>query len=269
MFRRNGEQAPRLPPTHPVALDILNEVLSSSPATVPTHPSALTKAEKLRLLGCPPHYICYAPFTDPANGGHSMHSQTVRSLVIPLLATFLAATVPGAPPLKLNVTVVEGEGAINNIKRRTSRETIVQVEDENHKPVAGAAVAFLLPADGPGGAFTGGTKSASVVTDNAGRAAMPHLQVNSNPGSYSIGVYASQAGLASSATISQSSIVGAAAAVSTAGIIGIVAGVAAAGGVALAVVSKGKSNNSSPSQPAATPTGSVAGGSGTVFGPPH
>lgn len=200
-----------------------------------------------------------------------MPPQTIR-LVIPLLATFLAATaqeLAGAPPLKLNVVVVEGEGAINNIKRRTSRETIVQVEDQNHKPVAGAAVAFLLPADGPGGTFTGGAKSVSIVTGNDGRATMPHLQVNSNPGSYSIGVYASHAGLASSATISQSSIVGAGAAVSTAGIIGIVAGVAAAAGAALAVVSKGKSNAASPSQPAVTPAGSVSTGSGTVFGPPH
>jgi hypothetical protein len=170
---------------------------------------------------------------------------------------------------KLSVIVVEGEGATNNIKRRTSRETIVRVEDENHKPVAGAAVAFLLPADGPGGTFLTGAKSASIVTDGAGRAAMPHLQVNSNPGSYTIGVYASQGGAAASATISQSSAVGAAAAVSTAGIIGIVVGVAAAGGVAVAVVSKGKSTASNSPQPPGSPSGSVAGGSGTVFGPPH
>jgi hypothetical protein len=201
-----------------------------------------------------------------------MLSQTVQSIVIPLLATLLAATaqeLPGAPPLKLNVVVVEGEGAINNIKRRTSRETIVRVEDENHKPVAGATVAFLLPADGPGGTFTGGAKSASIVSDNAGRAAMPNLQVNSNPGSYSIGVYASHTGLASSATISQSSIAGAGAAVSTVGIIGIVAGVAAAGAVALAVVSKGKGNNPGSSQPVTMATGTVTSGSGTVFGPPR
>ena len=30
---------------------------------------------------------------------------------------------------------VEGDGAINNIRQRTAREPIVQVEDENHKPV--------------------------------------------------------------------------------------------------------------------------------------
>jgi len=201
-----------------------------------------------------------------------MDSRTVRSLVVPLLAALLAATAQesrGAPPLKLNVVVVEGGGAINNIKLRTSRETVVQVQDENHRPVAGAAVAFLLPADGPGGTFAGGSKSASIVTDSAGRAVMPHIQVNSNPGAYSIGVYASNAGVAASATIAQSSIAGAAAAVSTAGIIGIVAGVAAATGVALAVVSKGKSTNSTPAPPATTPTGSVSTGSGTVFGPPR
>lgn len=200
-----------------------------------------------------------------------MQSLTVRSVLIPLFAALLATgqELPRAVPTKLSVVVVEGEGAINNIKRRTSRETIVQVEDQNHKPVAGAAVAFLLPADGPGGAFAGGAKSASIVTDNAGRATMPHLQVNSNPGSYHIGVYASQGGLAASATVVQSSIVGAGAAVSTAGIIGIIAGVAAAGGVAVAVVSKGKGGSSSPTQPSTTPSGSVGTGGGTVFGPPH
>ena len=40
-----------------------------------------------------------------------------------------------------NIVVVEGEGAINNISQRTAWETIVQVEDQNHKlaAVAGAA----------------------------------------------------------------------------------------------------------------------------------
>ncbi|HTS31372.1 MAG TPA: hypothetical protein VMH81_36115 [Bryobacteraceae bacterium] len=202
-----------------------------------------------------------------------MQSPVVRSLLIPLLVAFVTANgqeppAPAPAPARLSVVVLEGEGAINNIKRRTSRETIVKVEDENHKPLAGVAVAFLLPADGPGGAFTGGAKSVTVNTDSAGRAVMPHLQVNSNPGTYRIGVYASHRGLGASATISQSSITGAAA-VSTAGIIGIVAGVAAAGGVALAVVSKGKGNGPGSSQTGTTTTGTVGTGGGTTFGPPH
>jgi hypothetical protein len=201
-----------------------------------------------------------------------MQSNIFRSAVVALLTTFLAANgqePPRAAPTKLNVVVVEGAGAVNNLKRRTTRETIVQVQDENHKPVAGAAVAFLLPADGPGGTFTGGSKTVSIVTDSEGRAVMPHLQVNSNPGAYRIGVYASHRGLAASATIAQSSAAGTAAGVSAAGIIGIVAGVAAAGGVALAVVSKGKSSTAAPSPSGGTATGSVGTGGVTVFGPPH
>ncbi len=199
-----------------------------------------------------------------------MQSRTIRSVIVTLLATLLPATAQEIPraPTKLNVVVVEGQGAINNIKRRTSRETVVQVEDENHKPVAGAAVAFLLPADGPGGTFTGGAKSVSVMTNESGRATMPHLLINSNPGSFTIGVYASRSGMAGSSTISQASILEAGAAISTGGLIGIIAGVAAAGGVAMAVVTRGKSGNSSSSS-SSSPTGAVNGGGGTVFGPPH
>src|SRR5579871_1260595 len=199
-----------------------------------------------------------------------MYSRTVRSISVAFLSTLLTATgqeLP-RPPVKLNVIVVEGQGAINNIKRRTSRETIVEVQDENHKPVAGAAVAFLLSADGPGGTFTGGAKSVSITTDGTGRAVMPHLQVNSNPGSYSIGVYASIHGAAAGANIAQSSVIGTAAGISTAGLIGIIAGVAAAGGVAVAVVSGGKSGSSA-SSASSSATGVVGSGSGTIFGPPH
>ena len=46
--------------------------------------------------------------------------------------------------LKLNLVVIEGEGSINNIRQRTAREPVVQVEDQNHKPVAGAVVVFTL-----------------------------------------------------------------------------------------------------------------------------
>ena len=40
---------------------------------------------------------------------------------------------------KLNIEIVEGEGAVNNIRQRMAREPMVQVTDENRKPVAGAA----------------------------------------------------------------------------------------------------------------------------------
>ena len=60
-----------------------------------------------------------------------------------LLALWLPATAQVAP--MLNLVVLEGEGATNNIRQRTAREPIVRVEDENHRPVAGAIVVFTCP----------------------------------------------------------------------------------------------------------------------------
>src|SRR6202166_2443991 len=78
------------------------------------------------------------------------------------------AQAPAAP--KLNLVIVEGDGAINNVRQRTAREPIVQVEDENHKPVAGAAVVFLLPDHGATGVFANGSRTLTVMTDSQGRA---------------------------------------------------------------------------------------------------
>src|SRR5215472_17081422 len=70
----------------------------------------------------------------------------------------------------LNIVVVEGDGAINNIHQRTVREPVVQVEDENHRPVAGAVVVFSTPTRGAGAAFADGHHTLTVITDAEGRA---------------------------------------------------------------------------------------------------
>jgi hypothetical protein len=183
------------------------------------------------------------------------------------------AQTPTPAPGKLNLIIVEGEGAINNIKQRTSRETIVQVEDENHRPVAGAVVAFLLPDYGPSGTFVGGAKTATIVTDSAGRAVMPQLQTNQLAGQFQVHVTASANGQQVTATISQSNASGAASSSSAAHsaisgkTIGIIVGVAAAGAVGAAVGLHG--GNKAQTQPAtpSPPTGSISGAGTTVFGP--
>jgi len=181
----------------------------------------------------------------------------------------LTAQEPQAPR-KLNLVIVEGEGAINNVKLRTARETIVQVEDENHKPVAGAVVVFLLPGNGPGGTFVNGSKSATIVADSNGRAVMPRVQLNSTGGKFEIKAHASHQGLEADASIAQSTV--AAGGLSTGAIIGIVAAVAAAGAVAAVVATRSKGSSSTP-PPVPTPpsvSGTIGGaGSGIVIGPPH
>src|SRR5579862_7604430 len=73
-------------------------------------------------------------------------------------------------PTGLQIVIVEGDGAINNVRQRVNREEIVQVEDSNHKPVAGAVVLFLLPDQGPSGTFVDGSKMLMAMTDSQGRA---------------------------------------------------------------------------------------------------
>ena len=83
-----------------------------------------------------------------------------------------------ALPTELNLIVVEGEGAINNVRQRTAREPLVRVEDENHKPIAGVAVVFTLPTEGATGEFAKGAKTLTVMTDANGEAKGAGLKVN-------------------------------------------------------------------------------------------
>ena len=106
-----------------------------------------------------------------------------------------------APIAKLNIEIVEGEGAVNNIRQRMAREPMVQVTDENRKPVAGAAVVFLLPNQGAGASFANGAKSFTTLTDANGRAVARGIQSNKIPGQYQMRVTASSQGQTASTAI--------------------------------------------------------------------
>ncbi|HEX3744295.1 MAG TPA: hypothetical protein VHW09_10210 [Bryobacteraceae bacterium] len=176
-------------------------------------------------------------------------------------------------PHALNLVIVEGDGAINNIRQRTAREPIVQVEDENHKPVAGAAVVFLLPEHGAGGTFANGAHSLTVTTNAQGRAAARGIRLNNTQGQFQIQVNATFNGLTATGTISQSIVAGAAAGAGAGGAVAIglsakaiaiiaIAAAAVAGGAAYAATRGGSGNS------AATTTGTtITPGTGTV-GPP-
>src|SRR5277367_3384090 len=115
------------------------------------------------------------------------------SPVLAILISIPAASVVDAQDAapRLNLVIIEGDGAINNIRQRTAREPIVQVEDENHKPVAGAAVLFLLPDHGSGGTFANGSHSLSVTTNAQGQATAHGIHVNNVQGPFQITVTAS------------------------------------------------------------------------------
>ncbi len=173
-------------------------------------------------------------------------------------------------PAKLNIVIVEGDGAINNIRQRTARESIVQVEDENHRPIAGAAVLFLLPDSGASGTWANGTRTLQVMTDSRGRAIAKGLRVNNIQGKFQIQVQASYEGTTATTTLTQvNSVITAAAAGGVSGkviAILVIAGGAAAGGVIAATRNGGGAPSPTPTPP--TPT-TISAGTPSVGGPPQ
>jgi len=171
---------------------------------------------------------------------------------------------------KLNIVVVEGDSAINNIRQRTAREPIVQVEDENRKPVAGAVVVFMLPSQGASGTFADGARSLTIVTDESGRAVGRGLRPNNASGQMQIRVTASFQGQTASATISQTNLATAGAAASgvSAKLIAVIvaAGAAVAGGVVAGT--RGSGSGTGPGPASAVPPTTITAGAGTVGPPP-
>jgi hypothetical protein len=197
----------------------------------------------------------------------------------PLPQQAYAAQAQGASPAKFKLVIVEGEGAINNVKQRLAREVIVQVDDENNQPIGGVAVTFLLPGSGPGGLFSNGAGLLNVTTNAAGRATAQFVP-NSVGGAFQINVSASFQGQVSSTVITQTNAISAASttAAGTAAGAGTGTGISAttialiavavAGAIAVGVAAGGKDDD----KPTPTPTTQPTAGTSTIrigaAGPP-
>ena len=191
---------------------------------------------------------------------------SLKSCLAVALPYFLvAAQMPAQEAIEsLRIEIVEGDGAINNVRQRFAREPIVQVEDQNRKPVAGAVVTFVLPNQGASGVFANGSRTFTTLTDSNGRAAARGVRPTNN-GKFEIRVNASKDGKTASATIGVTNVLVASA--MTGGKLAallLVLGGAAAAGVAVAVNSGG--GNSTTATPPAPPT-VLTPGIPTVGGP--
>ena len=92
----------------------------------------------------------------------------------------------------LQIRVIEGEGAVHLPGSRSARPITVEITEETGKPVAGAAVSFHLPEDGPGGTFVNGLRTEVVITDASGHASLHGLLANRIPGRFQIRILASK-----------------------------------------------------------------------------
>lgn len=210
-------------------------------------------------------------------------TKTIQRWIAPVLALavcFALSTQPLAAQdaqrriRKLKINILEGDGQVNLVRQRVASEPVVEVVDENNRPVAGAIVTFTLPTRGAGGSFLNGAKSVSLQTDAAGRAGTTGLQANQVEGAYKIRINASHQGRTARTTITQANSASGAAAAGAGVTVGggiatktlvtilVVAG-AAAGGTAVALT-QGGSSTGTPTSPRA---GVSLGGSGTVGAP--
>jgi hypothetical protein len=109
------------------------------------------------------------------------------------LARALVATFPCvamAQVAVLQIKVLEGEGAVHPAGARIAHPLTVEVTDETGQPVAGAAVSFQLPPEGPSGLFSNGLRTDLILTDAAGRASIHSVQLNRTGGQFRIRITA-------------------------------------------------------------------------------
>jgi hypothetical protein len=188
------------------------------------------------------------------------------SIGLSLLLLYQAAAqevqLPAPPPPRMNIVALEGEGAINHVRKRQPRNIVVQVRDGNRNPLAGATVHFTLPSQGPSGEFYNGAKTLTATTDQDGRAMARGFRPNSAAGKVEIRVDASRGTETASLVVTQFNMTVSGAKGGSAKWIVLVAvlGAGAAGG-AIAATRKGDT-----AAPAATPIGITA-GTGTVGAP--
>ncbi len=201
----------------------------------------------------------------------------ITSALVSLLllhASFAAAQVAGQPDAGgLSITIIDEGKPIMNTRQRVNREAIVQVEDENHKPVAGALVLFLAPDNGPSATFSNGARSISLTTDEQGRVALNMTQ-NKTAGNYQIKVTASKNGRTASSTLNQTNVLAAGSVAAAGGMSAkliwvLVAAGAAAAGIGIAVASGGKSSTSTTTPPVVGQPPIILTPGTPGVGPPH
>jgi hypothetical protein len=176
----------------------------------------------------------------------------------------------------LHIEVLKGDRGVNILKTKTAIKPVVEVRDRNNLPVAGVAVTFTAPNDGPSVVFLNGSRSITLMSDPAGQAVIEGMEPV-NPGDFQIAVSASLQSETVVTAISLTNVLTEHAAISGAkkpglskGVIFALVGGAAAAAIGIGVGLGGHSGGSSGTTPSAGPSATVGLGSGGVTaGPPR
>lgn len=130
-----------------------------------------------------------------------------------------AATPPQTPPVapaqpmaslpvvkNLKILVLSGNGEMNDLERRVMAPLVVQILDQNDRPVEGAEVVFRFPLSGPSAAFPGGKTSQTVRSNGTGEAAAVNWMANGQVGTFEIHVTASYGNFQGDTTVKMQNV---------------------------------------------------------------
>lgn len=139
-----------------------------------------------------------------AGEARGMRQAVVMALVGSLLVGSLPAPAQQRSEGLIKITILQGEGSLNNIKRKMAQAPVVEVKDESGRPVEGASVVFALPFAGPSGKFADGQRTYTAKTDGQGRASAGSFTPNEIEGRLNINVTATAGERKASIVVPQS-----------------------------------------------------------------
>lgn len=99
------------------------------------------------------------------------------------------ATAPANATQGLKVVALAGKGEMNDLERRVMAPLVIEVLDQDDRPVENAEVTFRFPLTGASAAFPGKT-SQTVRTNGQGQAAAMNWVANNQTGSFEVHVTA-------------------------------------------------------------------------------
>jgi hypothetical protein len=126
-----------------------------------------------------------------------------------------AATPPATPPQtpaqlpveqSLKVRVLAGNGEMNDLEKHVMAPLVVQVVDQNERPMDGADVVFRFPISGPSATFPGGKASVTVRTNGTGQAPALNWMANGQVGAFEVHVNATYGNQVGETTVSMSNV---------------------------------------------------------------
>jgi hypothetical protein len=123
-----------------------------------------------------------------------------------------ASPAPGQPlaPLpveqSLKILVLAGSGEMNDLERRVMAPLVIQVLDQNERPVEGAQVVFRFPLNGASATFPGGKNSLTVRTGGTGQAPALNWMANGQVGTFEVHVNATYGNQVGETTLSMENV---------------------------------------------------------------